>query len=357
MVDARQGDHFKQLFETACRWGYDQIDLRHVSFGTILGDDRRPFKTRSGDTVGLESLIEESIARARRIVYENDGSKPQGPELDEQARSQIAEAVGVGAIKYADLAQNRTTDSVFSFDKMLELKGNTAAYMQYAVARVEGIFAKGGIERGPLRAATSRLRPAEPAERSLALHLLRFGEVLEDVEADYRPNLLTAWLYELAGRYSALYDSLPVLKAEGTERATRLALCDLTGRALRRGLRTTSGFAWCLTTLMPLNASTCSPGGVLSAARSTTASAVADPTARSIGFTPANTVPKGVSLIEPPLKGSRQVTRSGILSVVPACPSQTFSSAAAIEAGAFSKSVTDTGTSAVSREVGKSLGA
>jgi arginyl-tRNA synthetase len=144
--------------------------------------------------------------------------------------------VGIGAIKYADLSQNRTTDYVFSFDKMLELKGNTAAYMQYAVARVEGILAKGGVDRPALRAATRELRLADPAERALALELLRFGEVLEDVEADSRPNLLTTWLFGLAGRYSAFYDTLPVLKAEGPDRASRLALCDLTGRTLRQGL-------------------------------------------------------------------------------------------------------------------------
>jgi len=234
VVDHRQSEHFEQVFATARRAGIvgdDGVELVHVAFGTVLGEDGRPFRTRAGDTVGLEALLDEGVERAAAVLAAADRAA-----MDEEERRRVAETVGIGAIKYADLAQNRTTDSVFSFDKMLELKGNTAAYMQYAVARVEGIFAKGGIERGPLRAATSRLRPAEPAERSLALHLLRFGEVLEDVEADYRPNLLTAWLYELAGRYSALYDSLPVLKAEGTERATRLALCDLTGRALRRGL-------------------------------------------------------------------------------------------------------------------------
>ena len=151
-------------------------------------------------------------------------------------RRHVAETVGIGAIKYADLSQNRTTDYVFSFDKMLQLTGNTAAYMQYAVARVEGIFAKGGIDRDALRVAATEVRIAEPAERALALDLLRFGEVLEDVEADYRPNLLTTWLYDLAGRYSSFYDTHPVLKAEGPERASRLALCDLTGRVLRTGL-------------------------------------------------------------------------------------------------------------------------
>jgi arginyl-tRNA synthetase len=151
-------------------------------------------------------------------------------------RRHVAETVGIGAIKYADLCQNRTTDYVFSFDKMLELKGNTAAYMQYAAARVEGIFAKGGVDRAALRRDCDGVLVSAPQERALALEILRFSEALEDVEADYRPNLLTAWLYDLAGCYSTFYDSLPVLKAEGPERASRLALCDLTGRILRKGL-------------------------------------------------------------------------------------------------------------------------
>ena len=117
-----------------------------------------------------------------------------------------------------------------------DLKGNTAAYMQYAVARVEGIFTKGDVDRASVRRDSAGVRLADPTERALALELLRFDEVLEDVEADYRPNLLTTWLYELAGRYSQFYDTVPVLKAEGPERASRLALCDLTGRVLRKGL-------------------------------------------------------------------------------------------------------------------------
>jgi arginyl-tRNA synthetase len=236
VVDHRQADHFDQVFATARRWGLPGIDgvrLVHVAFGTVLGEDGRPFKTRAGDTVGLEALLDEGVDRAARIVGSGDESRAG---LDEAARRRVAETVGIGAIKYADLSQNRTTDYVFSFDKMLELKGNTAAYMQYAVARVEGIFAKGGVDRAALRAGVRGVRLDDPRERALGLALLRFGEVLEDVEEDYRPNLLTAYLYDLAGRFSAFYDALPVLKAEGEERAGRLALCDLTGRVLRRGL-------------------------------------------------------------------------------------------------------------------------
>ncbi len=243
VVDSRQGPHFEQLFATAKLWGcgnrqrIDGVELVHVAFGTVLGEDGKPFKTRAGDTVGLEALLDEGVERAGRMQQAGDsdqGRAGAGMAADEQQH--VAEIVGIGAIKYADLSQNRTTDYVFSFDKMLQLTGNTAAYMQYAVARVEGIFSKGGIDRMALRQSLEGVSLATPQERALALELVRFGEALEDVEIDYRPNVLTAWLYELAGCYSTFYDALPVLKAEGNERSSRLALCDLTGRILRQGL-------------------------------------------------------------------------------------------------------------------------
>ncbi len=250
VVDSRQGPHFEQLFATAKLWGcgdrqrIDGVELVHVAFGTVLGEDGKPFKTRAGDTVGLESLLDEGVERAGTMQHAGD--RPQQAGDGDQGRSaagmdageqrHVAEIIGMGAIKYADLSQNRTTDYVFSFDKMLQLTGNTAAYMQYAVARVEGIFSKGGIDRVALRHSVERISLSTPQERALALELVRFGEALEDVEIDYRPNVLTAWLYELAGWYSSFYDALPVLKAEGEERSSRLALCDLTGRILRQGL-------------------------------------------------------------------------------------------------------------------------
>jgi len=234
VVDHRQSQHFEQVFETAGRWGVGGVDFVHVAFGTVLGDDGKPFKTRAGDTVGLEALLDEGVSRALGVVTAADADRGTGMPADERQR--IAEAVGIGAIKYADLSQNRTTDYVFSFDKMLQLTGNTAAYMQYAVARVEGIFAKGGIDRSAAREAGDGVLLSDPRERALAMKLLRFAEALEDVEADYRPNVLTAYLYDVAGAYSTFYDALPVLKATGPERASRLALCDLTGRVLRKGL-------------------------------------------------------------------------------------------------------------------------
>jgi arginyl-tRNA synthetase len=246
VVDSRQSPHFEQLFATARLWGcgdrqrITDVQLVHVAFGTVLGEDGKPFKTRAGDTVGLEALLDEGVERAGRMQQGGDQAQPAGTEgraeMNSAEQRHAAEIVGIGAIKYADLSQNRTTDYVFSFDKMLQLTGNTAAYMQYAVARVEGIFSKGGIDRVALRQAVQGVSLSTPQERALALELVRFGEALEDVEADYRPNVLTAWLYELAGCYSTFYDALPVLKAEGEERNSRLALCDLTGRILRQGL-------------------------------------------------------------------------------------------------------------------------
>jgi len=236
VVDHRQSEHFEQVFEAARRWGLpgiEGVELVHVGFGTVLGEDGRPFKTRAGDTVGLEALLDEGVERAAAVVGSGDEGRAGMTAAD---RRHVAETVGIGAIKYADLSQNRTTDYVFSFDKMLQLTGNTAAYMQYAVARVEGIFTKGGIDREQLRRACHGVLLSDPKERALALELVRFGEALEDVEADARPNVLTAWLYDLAGCYSTFYDSLSVLKAEGAERESRLAVCDLTGRVLRRGL-------------------------------------------------------------------------------------------------------------------------
>ena len=149
VVDHRQSLHFQQLFAAARLLGYQQVELEHVSFGTVLGDDGRPFKTRSGTTVGLEGLLDEAVRRALQIVSDNDDSKPDGPELSDDTRRAVAESVGIAALKYADLSQNRTSDYVFSYDKMLAMTGNTATYMQYAYARVRSIFAKGDVDRAP----------------------------------------------------------------------------------------------------------------------------------------------------------------------------------------------------------------
>ncbi|MCS7304359.1 MAG: arginine--tRNA ligase [Thermoguttaceae bacterium] len=237
VVDHRQSLHFQQLFAAARLLGYKDVELQHISFGTVLGEDGRPFKTREGDLVGLESLLDEAVARALKIVSENDDAKPDGPELSAQERAEIAQRVGIGAVKYADLSQNRTSDYVFSYSKMLALTGNTSAYMQYAYARVRSIFRKGGVDPERLRNSGAPIFLSTRPERDLGLALLRFGEALELALEDYRPNLLTAYLYELANRYSIFFEQCPVLKAEPDSlRTSRLLLCDLTARTIQKGL-------------------------------------------------------------------------------------------------------------------------
>jgi arginyl-tRNA synthetase len=237
VVDHRQGLHFEQLFATARRMGYDEVELEHVSFGTVLGADGRPFRTRSGETVGLEGLMDEAVRRAAEIVGANDDAKPDGAELSSEARKQIAERIGIAALKYADLAQNRTSDYVFSYDKMLAMNGNTATYMQYAYARVRSIFARGDVDVEALRNSDSPILLDTPAERALGLELLRLGEALDLAVADYRPNQLTSYLFTLAGRYSTFFEQCPVLKAPTDRlRRSRLLLCDLTARTIRQGL-------------------------------------------------------------------------------------------------------------------------
>jgi arginyl-tRNA synthetase len=231
VVDHRQGDHFRQLFDVARRWGYGDLVLEHVAFGTVMGQDRRPFKTREGDVVGLESLLDEAVARARQVVDENS------PDLDPEARRQVAEVVGIGAVKYADLSQNRTSDYVFDWDKMLALDGNTAAYMQYAYARNRSILRKGEVDEQGLRAEPPLPELNTPQERALAVQLLRFAETLDSAVADYRPNLITAYLWDLCKTYSGFFENCPVLKAETPAlREGRLLLCDLTARVIQRGL-------------------------------------------------------------------------------------------------------------------------
>ncbi len=236
VVDARQSEHFRLLFATARQWGYDQIDYRHVSFGTILGEDKRPFKTRSGDTVGLEGLLDEALLRARRIVDDNDNAK-ETPELDDRARAAVAETVGIGGIKYADLRHNRDSDYVFQWDKMLATTGDTATYIQYSFARICGIFRKGGLDREVLRNSGSAIRLSLPTERRLALQLLRLPESVDLAIEDCRPNYVTQFLFATADCFTKFYEECPVLKEpDAALRDSRLLLCDLTARVLQKGL-------------------------------------------------------------------------------------------------------------------------
>jgi len=231
VVDHRQGDHFKQLFAVARMWGYDRTRLEHVAFGTILGTDRRPFKTRDGDVVGLESLLDEGVAEAFKVVSEASA------DLDHDEQKRVAEVVGLGAIKYADLSQNRQSDYVFDWKKMLAMNGNTGAYLQYAYARNMSIFRKGGFTPESIRSQQPRIALTHPAERALGLRLLRLPETLELAGSELKPNILADYLFDLANAYSSFFEECPVLKAESDERrASRLALIDLTARTLKFGL-------------------------------------------------------------------------------------------------------------------------
>ena len=233
VVDTRQSEHFNLLIDTARRWGYEDVEIQHVNFGTVLGDDRRPFKTRSGDTVGLESLLDEAVARAYDVVVEND---PAG-NLDEDTRKSVAEAVGIGGIKYADLHHNRESDYVFNWDKMLAKNGDTATYIQYAIARINGIFRKCRVEPDELRPNPELLRLEHGAERGLFMQVLGFADALAVVEKEMRPNMLTQFLFETANKLSTFYQECPVWKEEDDAvRTSRLLLCDLTARTLTQGL-------------------------------------------------------------------------------------------------------------------------
>jgi arginyl-tRNA synthetase len=232
VVDDRQAPHFKKLFLAFARWQADaakQVKLVHVGFGKILGDDGKPFKTRSGDTVKLGDLLDEAESRALAVVNEKN------PDLPEAQRREIARVVGLGAVKYADLLPNRQSDYVFSWDKMLSLQGNTAPYLQYAYARIASILRKAG-ETSNVQHPTSNIQLGAAEELALAKQLLNFGGVLEAAADDFRPNFLCNYLYEVAGAFATFYEACPVLKSEGETRASRLALCDLTGRVLKQGL-------------------------------------------------------------------------------------------------------------------------
>jgi arginyl-tRNA synthetase len=242
VVDSRQSLHFKNLFEAARAWGYTDIEMEHVSFGSVLGEDRRPIKTREGGAVELSSLLDEAVERAADVYEKSRGERRERgeevPELDEATRRNIAEVVGIGAVKYADLSQNRTSDYLFSWDKMLAMDGNTATYMQYVYARIRSIFRKGEEDPETFRRQPPLPYLEQPHERALALELLRLPEILEAAAAEKKPNLITSYLWDLAKAYNGFYQNCPVLKAETPMlRQSRLLLCDLTVRAIQTGLR------------------------------------------------------------------------------------------------------------------------
>ena len=233
VTDARQALHFQMFFEIARAAGWVGLTrLEHVTFGSVLGPDGKPLKTRSGENVKLADLLEEAVERARRLVEENEADPARSRGFDDAEIREIAEAVGIGAVKYADLSQNRASDYVFSFDRMLAMEGNTAPYLLYAYARIRSIQRRAGdLPERP------RLLLAEAPERRLAMHLARLEETLEQVAGGWRLNLLCEYLYGLSGLFMKFYENCPVLNAPSPElRASRLGLCSATAEVLRAGL-------------------------------------------------------------------------------------------------------------------------
>lgn len=232
LTDARQQDHFQQLFLTTKKWfkakGYPLPEMSHVFWGTILGADKKPFKTKSGESIKLQELLDEARSRAYEVVT------AKNPDLPEDERRAIAESVGVGAMKYADLSSNRTQDYVFSWDRLLSFEGNTAPYLLYAIARINSIFRKVGLDpEAPIEGAS----PAETeAELILARKLMGFVTALELTLNDLRPHFLCTYLYELAGAYSGFYNADKVMVDDEAVKARRLILCARTRTILKTGL-------------------------------------------------------------------------------------------------------------------------
>jgi len=241
VVGAPQALHFKTLFAQAKRWGYAHIEFQHLQFGSMLGADRRMFATRRGGVLELMALLDDaarlSLQKYEESVAARRASGRKVYEASAAEKAEIAEVVGVGAVKYADLSQNRTTDYVFDLDKMTATVGNTATYMQYAYARCRSIFREGGIDEARFRTNPPAVLLTVPAERALALQLLKFPEAVDNAAADYAPHLLTAYLWDLAKSYSVFFENCPVLNAVTPElRDSRLLLVDLVSRAIKQAL-------------------------------------------------------------------------------------------------------------------------
>ncbi len=240
VVDFRQRDHFINLFDAAKRWGCP-AELEHVSFGAVLGKDGRPLKTREGGVPELNELLDDAVARAAAVYdkarHDSLDRGEEVPELSPETLRTIHEVVGLVAVKYADLSQNRTSDYKFDPEKMMAMDGNTGTYMQYAYVRNRGIFRKGVVDPAALRKERPPLLLEKPEERALAAQLARFEEALAAAAADYKPSLITAYLWDLSKGYSIFYNACSVLNAETPElRRSRLLLCDQTARIIQRGL-------------------------------------------------------------------------------------------------------------------------
>jgi arginyl-tRNA synthetase len=235
VTDFRQADHFEQLFLTVKKWfaakGYRVPELHHVTFGAVTGEDGKALKTRSGDVIRLKALLDEAVDRAFAIVSEKNA------ELSEAERREIAQIVGVGAVQYADLSQNRSSNYVFSWDKMLALDGNTAPYLLYAIARIHSIFRKAGVTPGDASAESAASAPETPEELTLARKLTKFPDAVRLATETLRPHHLGLYLFELAGDYSSFNNADKVLVEDPAVRARRLLLCARTLLLLETGLR------------------------------------------------------------------------------------------------------------------------
>ncbi|MCR1576792.1 MAG: arginine--tRNA ligase [Klebsiella aerogenes] len=232
-IDSRQHQHLMQAWTIVRKAGYvpESVPLEHHMFGMMLGKDGKPFKTRAGGTVKLADLLDEALERARRLVAEKN------PDMPAEELEKLANAVGIGAVKYADLSKNRTTDYIFDWDNMLAFEGNTAPYMQYAYTRVLSVFRKAGIDESALAAAPVVI--SEDREAQLAARLLQFEETLAVVAREGTPHVMCAYLYDLAGLFSGFYEHCPILSAESEEaRNSRLKLALLTAKTLKLGLDT-----------------------------------------------------------------------------------------------------------------------
>jgi arginyl-tRNA synthetase len=237
VVDFRQSDHFGKLFAAARAIGYDRVELNHVSFGTVLGSDGKPFKTRSGSVVGLESLLDEAVDRAYQAVCDPERLKKAGLEMSEQEKREIAQVVGLGAIKYADLSHNRTSDYEFNTEKMVALEGNTSTYIQYMYARTQSIVRRSGLALTMENLSDYPIQVHQAAERALALQILQFEDALVASLAEYFPNLLANYLYNLARQFATFFEQCSVLNADSDATLrSRLAICFVTGRVLKQGL-------------------------------------------------------------------------------------------------------------------------
>ena len=229
-VDQRQALHFQQMFSLAKRAGFvpENTELEHMGFGTMNGPDGRPFKTRDGGTVKLIDLLDEAEQRAYNLV------RDKNPELDDSALRTIAHAVGIGAVKYADLSKNRSSDYIFNFEQMLSFEGNTAPYLLYAYTRVASVFRKAGLDMGDVN---GDFLLQEEAEQALAARLVQFGEVLESVAEKGLPHLLCTYLYDVAGLFSTFYEHCPILSGDNEAlKQSRLKLAALTARTLKQGM-------------------------------------------------------------------------------------------------------------------------